>query len=275
MSSVLDQEIQQDTSTGLSAFRLGGVQIEKERFYPATIAKVDFRRDEKGMILGWPPDKPRDGKQRHPYGTMKVVITFKVSEGDLYVPVPFPWSDSEDAAPWVGGYGVDGKLSGKPNTFTDEQVLKFRSAIRISRSGGMGHRLADWAIALGWQSQVIPPEGGEPKPAPFKPTWLVGKRCMIGKFRDQAKGIEDWIIAPPPVAQGDRMTEVNKMLLALKGQVSTSGEPLDDLATVCRLIGLPSSNLNDVQVDSLYQSLVATCQARHVAVGVESAPKAL
>lgn len=267
VTSILDAEMEQDTSTSFAQYRLGGMEIQEGRFYPVTISKIDFLRDQaSGKIMGWPPDRMREGKQRYPRGRMKLIFTCMIdgNKGDIKIDVPYPWNDT-DGPPWDGSVDESGKLHGKANLFTDEQAMKLRGPIKVSTTG-MGSRLSEWAMKLGWQAQSIPTGGGEPKANTLKVSWFLNRPCMVGRFVQKNRGgVKDWIVAPPSTEATVR-SEIDTMLVALSGQKTQKGEPLDNFESVRMLLGIPDAP-TAAQLEEMRQSLVLTCQARNISVG--------
>ncbi len=272
--NVLDEDMEQDTSTSLE--RLGGIEVVLGEYYPVTVMKVDFWRDQAtGKIKGWWPDQVREGKQRYPHGRMKIVLTCTVDggKGDILVAVPFPWND-KNAPPWDGGIGADGKVHGKPNLFTDEEAAKFRGPIKISAPGSVGARLPQWAQQLGWEAEVIPAGGGKPIPNAFRPTWFVGKRFMLGKFvQTDRGGAKDWVIKPlssDAIAKEGVRVDINALLVVLKGQVTKDGQPLDTFESVAAILGL-SSDPTIQHLEAVRDSLILACKARSIPSPIKEA----
>ncbi len=272
--NVLDEALELDTSTSLAEYRLGGIEVTLGEYYPVTVTGIDFWRNKEGKIMGWAPDQIREGKQRHPHGRMKIVFTCTIDggRGDIMVSIPFPWNE-KDAPPWDGGIGADGKTYGKANLFTNEQAAQYRGSIKPVVPSGRGARLPQWAQQLGWEAEVVPAGGGKPIANNLKPTWFVGKRFMLGKFTQADSGARDWVIKPlssDAIAKEAVRVDINALLVALKGQVTKDGQPLDTFESVAAILGL-SSDPTIQHLEAVRDSLILACKARSIQSPIKEA----
>jgi hypothetical protein len=219
-----------------------GPLLEEDKYYAATVTKVDFFRNKEGKIVGGKPSQVRDGKCPHPNGQMRLAVWMHLDEfnDDTVVSMPFPW-DEEKAPPWNGpkdenGFPIftkneNGKLipSGEHNLFTDEDVLRYMKPLRTS--GTMPNKIVVIASDFGWSPFII--ENGEPVPQELDlEVLLKGKRVYTGRIKNVKTKNFDNEIKPFTMQKKPIQQWVGEMLTNLEGQVMNSGKPFT-LENVC------------------------------------------
>ncbi len=235
-----------------------GPVLEVGRYYPGTVQKVDFFRNKEGRIVGGRPTPVKDGKCSKPNGQIKLVIFVKLDEfpdQETLVTMPFPWND-EKAPPWDGpkenGLPVfenkDGKTvpAGKANTFSDEDVEKYKLNLR---TGQMKNKIVRVAEDFGWSPFIINAKGEPIEQSLDLDVMLRGKRVFVGRIQ-QAAGYVDTEIKPLNQTKKPTDKWVDEMFEALGGVTMKSVSPFT-VETVCKALGINDNILTPADYEKI------------------------